>query len=86
MAFSWNESENDLRRAGRLYKCRGRDPVAQSGLSVKDRRGAIGASSSRSRLGDSHSETPSEVRKRTSPTPSEYTRGYPSTLQIKQYG
>ena len=37
--------------------------MAQSDLSVKDRRGAIGASSSRSRLGDSHSETPSEVRK-----------------------
>ena len=39
--------------------------MTQSDLSVKDRRGAIGASGSRSRLGDSHSETPNEVRKRT---------------------
>ena len=37
--------------------------MAQSDLSVKDRRGAIGASSSRSRLGDSHSETPHSVIK-----------------------
>ena len=39
--------------------------MAQSDLSAKDRRGAIGASSSRSHLGDSHCETPNEVRKRT---------------------
>ena len=37
--------------------------MAQFDLSVKDRRGAIGASSSKSRLGDSHSETPDSVIK-----------------------